>query len=179
MSLPNSIGSHWTLFLDRDGVINKKLDGYVTKPSEFVFLPNVLDALSVLSELFQRILIVTNQQGIGKELMSHDDLHSVHSHMLRNINLAGGRVDNIYYCPHLAQEDPPCRKPNPGMAFQAQQDFEEIDFLESIMIGDSDSDIDFGNLLGMTTVKISSVPDEYADMTCSSLSDFIIYLDKN
>lgn len=177
MSLTNPIGSHWTLFLDRDGVINKKLDGYVTKPSEFVFLPKVLDALSVLSGLFHRILIVTNQQGIGKELMTHDDLHSVHSHMLRNINLAGGRIDNIYYCPNLSHEDAPCRKPNPGMAFHAQQDFEDIDFLESIMIGDSDSDIEFGNLLGMTTVKIGGVPDQYADMTCSSLTDFITYLD--
>jgi len=179
MSLPESIGSHWTLFLDRDGVINEKLDGYVTKPSEFVFKSGVLESLAVLSELFQNILIVTNQQGIGKGLMTHDDLHSVHSHMLRNVNLAGGRIDNIYYCPHLAQEDPPCRKPNPGMAFQAQQDFEHIDFLESIIIGDSDSDIEFGNLLGMTTVRIGNTDDEYADMTCSSLSDFVLYLDKN
>jgi len=173
-----NIDHTWTLFLDRDGVINKKLGGYVTTPSEFTFLPHVIESLVTLSEIFTTIVIVTNQQGIGKELMSHDDLHSVHSHMLRNINLAGGRIDNIYYCPQLAQEDPPCRKPNPGMALQAKGDFPHIDFRKSVMIGDSVSDIRFGNLLKMTTVRISGATDHEADMTCSSLADFLIYLDK-
>ena len=166
----------WTLFLDRDGVINNKIDGYVTKPQEFDFLPGALMALRQLSDIFVRILIVTNQQGIGKGLMTHDDLHSVHSHMLRNIELAEGRIDNIYYCPHLAVEEPPCRKPNPGMALQAQQDYPEIDFLKSIIVGDAASDILFGNLLGMQTVRIASTEDEQANMTCSSLRDFLVYL---
>jgi len=168
----------WTLFLDRDGVINKKIDGYVTKPSEFEFLPGVLDSLVTLSTLFSKILVVTNQQGIGKGLMTHDDLHSVHSHMLRNVTLAGGRIDNIYYCPHLAYEDTPCRKPNPGMAFQAMEDYDDINFRESVMIGDSVSDITFGNMLKMITVRIADTKDDEAFMTCASLKDFLVQFDK-
>ena len=177
MSLQLSFHSDWTLFLDRDGVINKKLDGYVTKPKDFKFLGGVLAALPILSNIFERIIIVTNQQGIGKGIMTHDDLHSVHSHMLRNIELAGGRIDNIYYCPHLATENPPCRKPNPGMAIQAKSDYPSIDFKKSIMVGDSESDIVFGNKLMMTTVKISQLTTTTeADMSCSSLSDFLQYI---
>jgi len=177
MSLLTTIDPTWTLFLDRDGVINKKLEGYVTKPSEFQFADGAIAALEMLAHKFSKIIVVTNQQGIGKELMTHDDLHSVHSHMLRNIELAGGRIDNIYYCPHLAQEEAPCRKPAPGMAIQAQADYPDITFEESIMVGDSVSDITFGNILGMYTVRISRLDDENADLTCSSLSDFTRYLD--
>ena len=177
MRLPESVGSSWTLFLDRDGVINKKLDGYVTKPQNFQFLPGTLEAISKLTIIFEKIIIVTNQQGIGKGLMTHDDLHSIHSHMLRNIELAEGKIDNVYYCPHLAVEDPPCRKPNPGMAIQAKKDYPLIDFKRSVMVGDSESDILFGTQLGMTTVKVGNRPTHVrADMSCNSLSDFLTYL---
>ena len=179
MRLLDFLGFKKTLFLDRDGVINKKIDGYIAKPSELEFIPNVLSAIGVLSTIFETIVIVTNQQGIGKGLMTHDDLHSIHSHMMRHITLSGGRIDNIYYCPHLASEDSPCRKPNPGMALQAKADFANIDFRESIMIGDSDSDILFGNQLNMTTVRISTFEDSSADYTCSSLSDFVTYYTEN
>lgn len=165
----------WTIFLDRDGVINKKLASYVTRPSEFEFLPGALDAVKYLSENFIRIVVVTNQQGIGKKLMSHDDLHSVHAHMLRNIELYGGRIDNVYYCPYLATEDPLCRKPNPGMALQAKDDFPDILFEESIMIGDSPSDIGFGNQLGMKTIRLSHIPDPSAYETFPSLISFVRY----
>lgn len=174
--LPTSTASDWTLFLDRDGVINVKVDGYVTTPQNFHFLQGVLDTLPRLSDIFAQIIIVTNQQGIGKGLMTHDDLHSIHSKMLRNIELADGRIDNIYYCPYLAAEEAPCRKPNPGMALQAAQDYPAITFAQSVMIGDSDSDIAFGNLLGMTTVRIAALEDANAHMTCSSLRDFLLYL---
>jgi len=133
-----AVGPDWALFLDRDGVINKKIDGYVTKPSDFEFLPGVLAALATLSDLFSHIVIVTNQQGIGKGLMTHDDLHSVHSHMLRHIALMGGRIDNIYYSPYLEHENHYTRKPNPGMAMQAAQDYPMISFESAVMVGDSD-----------------------------------------
>jgi len=174
----DSIESDWTLFLDRDGVINRKIDGYVTKPSEFDFLPGTLEAITTLSKLFSYIIVVTNQQGIGKGLMSHDDLHSVHSHMLRLITLMQGRVDNIYYSPYLEHENHYTRKPNPGMALQAATDFPDISFKASVMVGDSDSDILFGNQLGMKTVRIAQTEDENADFTCSSLSDLVLHLNK-
>lgn len=172
-----TIDSTWTLFLDRDGVINHKIESdYVKSPSEFRLLPKALDALSNLRPLFGRIVVVTNQQGIGKELMTHEDLNRVHTHFIEVLNAVSVTIDQIYYCPHLAVLDPPCRKPNPGMAFQAKEDFPEINFRKSIMVGDSDSDIGFGVILNMTTVKISPIIDEKADYTHPSLYDFSQYV---
>jgi len=171
------IDSEWTLFLDRDGVLNKKLDGrYVAKPEELVLLPGAAEAVAQFSSFFERIIIVTNQQGIGKEIMTHQDLSKVHASLIDQLNYFGGRIDQIYYCPDLEHEDSPNRKPNPGMGFQAKKDFPEINFRKSIMIGDSQSDIQFGKSLRMVTVRISKVKDEQADFTHPSLRDFSIYL---
>jgi len=173
------VNSSWTLFLDRDGVINEKLENdYVKTVEEFKFKPKVLHSIAELDNLFSRIVIVTNQQGIGKEIMSHEQLQNVHEFMLGQIESTGGRIDGIYYCPHLAYLNPACRKPNPGMAIQAKNDYPEINFKKSIMIGDSDSDILFGNQLGMITVKIDSQKDSTADYTFLSLADFLLYLNK-
>lgn len=172
------VNSDWTLFLDRDGVINRKLDGtYVMSPEQFEILPGVAEAIADASMTFGRIVVVTNQQGVGKELMTHLDLQSVHDKMLEIITWAGGRIDEIYYCPDLAWEDSPNRKPNPGMGYQARKDFPEIDFKKSIMVGDSVSDIAFGNTLKMITVRIAGQSDLLADFTHASLADFLLYLD--
>lgn len=171
------IDSDWTLFLDRDGVINKKLEGrYVTSPKELTLLPGAPEAIAKFSVLFGRIIIVTNQQGIGKELMTHEDLSLVHESLIEQVRYFGGQIDEIYYCPDLAHEDSPNRKPNPGMGFQAKQDFPEINFRKSIMIGDSESDIQFGNSLRMITVRIGSMKDPFANFTHPSLKDFSLYL---
>lgn len=171
------VNNEWTLFLDRDGVINKKLEGrYVTSPSELALLPGAAEAIAKFSTLFRRIIIVTNQQGIGKELMTHHDLSKVHESLLEQLNYYGGQIDQIYYCPDLAHEDSPNRKPNPGMGFQAKKDFPEINFRKSIMVGDSETDIQFGITLHMTTVRISNLKDPLANFTHPSLKDFSIYL---
>lgn len=171
------VDHEWTLFLDRDGVINKKLEGrYVTTPEELSILPGVTEAMAVFSTLFERIIIVTNQQGIGKEIMTHQELGEVHANLIEQLTYFGGRIDEIYYCPDLAYEDSPNRKPNPGMGFQAKNDFPKINFRKSIIVGDSDSDIQFGKTLKMVTVKISNIKDLNADFTHPSLKDFSIYL---
>ncbi|NNF32693.1 MAG: HAD family hydrolase [Saprospiraceae bacterium] len=165
-----------TLFLDRDGTINRRIvDGYVTSWEEFEFLPGVLEALYRFSQHFDPIIIVTNQQGIGREIMTHEELALIHNKMLEKINENKGRIDQIYYCPQLKVFNPLCRKPNPGMAMQAQEDNPSIDFNRSIMIGDTDSDIQFGKNLGMLTVRISNNDSEVnvsADITVSSLLEF-------
>ncbi len=149
------IDQSWTLFLDRDGVINKRLvDDYVKIWEEFEFLPGVKEAINKLSKMFGRIIIVSNQQGVGKGLMTEDDLKEIHSKMITEIEEAGGCIDAIYYCPELKENNPECRKPMPGMALQAQKDFPEIDFDKSIMVGDSPSDMEFGIHLGMVTVFV-------------------------
>lgn len=172
MSRGFEIDRDWTLFLDRDGVINRRLEGrYVRSSDEFEFLPGVLDALVEFDKIFNKIVIVTNQQGIGKELMTHEDLGAVHEAMLTTIENYGGRIDAIYYCPHLDVYEPLCRKPAPGMALEAKKDFPEINFKQSIMVGDSITDVQFGNLLGMKTVYIHKENDAEADLLLYGLSE--------
>ena len=146
-----------TLFLDRDGVINVKLDGsYVQNFEEFEFMPGAELAIASLSKIFKRIFIVTNQQGIAKGIMSDKDLSDLHKHMLFKLKKNDGIIDRIYYCPHLASESCNCRKPNTGMIQQAIIDFPEIKLAESYLIGDSDTDIIAGNKMGLITVKVDS-----------------------
>tara|TARA_B110000444_G_scaffold163404_1_gene152740 strand:- start:49 stop:552 length:504 start_codon:yes stop_codon:yes gene_type:complete len=146
-----------TLFLDRDGVINVKLDGqYVKNTDEFEFMIGAETAISKLSKIFNRILIVTNQQGIAKGIMSDKDLDALHNYMLFELKKNGGLINKIYYCPHFDSERCNCRKPNPGMIQQAIIDFPEIEIEDSYLIGDSDTDIIAGNKMGLITVKVDS-----------------------
>ena len=150
------IDSSWTLFLDRDGVINKRIErDYVREWSQFKFLPNTLDALRILKGIFGRIIVVTNQRGIGRNLMTYQDLQLIHANMLEIVKKSGGRIDAVYYCPHDYEKGYClCRKPNVGMAIQAKKDFPDIDFSKSVMVGDSLSDMDFGKRLGMVCVFV-------------------------
>ena len=155
------IDNTWTLFLDRDGVINKKLENdYVKHTSEFEFIDGVLNALRMLDLIFGKIVVVTNQQCIGKRIIYPEDLELIHQNMLYEITYLKGRIDKIYYSPYLASENHPTRKPGIGMALQAQKDFPRIDFNKSIIVGDSLSDMEFGRNAGMKTVYISNEPKE-------------------
>lgn len=137
------------LFLDRDGVINRRLlDDYVKTVDEFVLLPNVADVLAQLRPLFARIVVVTNQQGIGKGLMTEEDLAAIHRTMLQHLPM----IDRVYHCAALAAANHPDRKPNIGMALQASRDFPEISLTDSLMIGDTASDMLFGKRAGMRTL---------------------------
>ena len=146
-----------TLFLDRDGVINMKLEGrYVRNFEEFEFIPGAIDAISKLTNKFNRIIIVTNQQGIGKEIMSKADLNTLHAKMQEKIEQSSGKINKIYYCPHLEESDCSCRKPKSGMIEYALLDFPQITLEESYLIGDSDSDIDAGKRMNLSTVKVDN-----------------------
>ena len=146
-----------SLFLDRDGVINKKLEGrYVSRWEEFEFMPNALQAVNILSKLFKRIFIVTNQQGIGKGIMSQNDLLFLHQKMLNEIEKAGGKINKIYFCPHLETDNCNCRKPKIGMIEKAIQDFSSINIKKSYLIGDSPSDIKAGERAGLHTIKVNN-----------------------
>jgi len=154
-SLP--IDSSWTLFLDRDGVINERLiDDYVKQLNELSIIEGVPAAISLFTKLFQRIVVVTNQQGIGKGMMTADDLAVVHGYIAEVIEQAGGQIDQFYFAPQLAAEKSNDRKPGTGMGLQAKKEFPEIDFKKSIMIGDSESDIEFGMKLGMKTIMLKN-----------------------
>ena len=155
MDWKNIINDDWTLFLDRDGVINVRIiDGYVTKIEEFEFLPNVIEAFKIFKNKFKRIIVVTNQQGVGKGLMKNEDVEKVHEFMIQEIKSNDGNIDMVYFCPQLKSETDNYRKPSPKMAFFAKNDFPEIDFSKSIMIGDMNSDVEFGINAGMKTIFV-------------------------
>jgi len=156
MELPQ-FDKSWTLFLDRDGVINHRIPGaYVRNWDEFEFMENVPETIAQFSKIFGRIVVVTNQQGIGKGLMTAEQLVALHDKMYREVMAAGGRIDAVYFCPKLATENPICRKPEAGMAYQAQRNFPEINFKKSVMIGDSLSDMGFGSRVGMWNVLVET-----------------------
>ncbi len=157
MSLKNlNIDSCWTLFLDRDGTINRRrVDDYVKCWEEFEFLPGVLEALPVLNRIFSRLIIVTNQQGIGKGIMTAGTLEEIHRRMVEVIREYGGEIHGIYFCDALAGDGRPCRKPDTGMAYQALKDFPRIGFSRSVIAGDSATDMEFGRRLGMVRVLIA------------------------
>ncbi len=172
-----NIGDGWTLFLDRDGTINERIvDGYVTNWESFVFLPRVLDALALARAYFERIIIVTNQQGVGKELMTRDELLDIHEKMSEEISIHGGLIDEIYSCESLATDFPNCRKPSPEMAFMARDAFPDIHFRRSVIVGDMPSDMEFGESAGMKRVWIRNEDTPYTpdyDLGVESLAHFI------
>ena len=170
------IDKSWTLFLDRDGVINVRLvDEYVTKWDDFKLIKGSLEAISLFSEFFGTIVVITNQAGIGKGLMAESALEEIHNKFLADVEKAGGRIDQIYFCPSPDNKHPD-RKPNIGMALRAKADFPHIDFAHSVMVGDSKSDMAVGHQLGMLKVFIEGkheVPSVFSpDYTYKTLWDF-------
>jgi histidinol-phosphate phosphatase family protein len=178
------IDKTWTLFLDRDGVINERIPkGYVMEPEQLILEVAVADVIAEFNELFARVVVVTNQQGIGKGLMTTAQLDTVHEKLKLELALSGAHVDGIYYCPELANTGSKCRKPEGGMAHQAKADFPEIDFSKSIMVGDTITDLQFGKRLGMNTIFVrtgleeqTAEVDELSDETIDWLKDVLMVI---
>ena len=108
----------------------------------------------VLPSRFHKIVIVTNQQGISKGLMTEEDLNKVHQHLIQEVKNIGGRIDAIYFAPQLVEENSIMRKPNIGMALQAKKEFPSINLKKSIMLGDSISDMEFAKNANMIGILI-------------------------
>ncbi len=173
-----SIDKSWTIFIDRDGVINhEKKEDYILNWEEFRFYDGIKEAFYQFSNKFGKIIIVSNQRGVGKGLMSEAGLHDIHRQMQQAIETAGGHIDKIYYCTSTDNKHPD-RKPNPGMAFHAKADFPSIDFAKSIMVGNKPSDMLFGRNTGIYTVFVKTtnpgqpLPHQDIDLTFDSLPDF-------
>jgi D-glycero-D-manno-heptose 1,7-bisphosphate phosphatase len=169
-----NINSSWTLFIDRDGVVNeeKHLD-YIHKWNEFKFYSGVKEAFKIFHQKFGIIVMITNQRGVAKGLTKMEDLQLIHKNMLQEIEDAGGRIDEIYVCTDMESED---RKPNIGMGLHALNDFPGIDLSKSIMIGNTLSDMKFGSNLGVainiflpTTRKDVPLDHEDIDLVFSDL----------
>ncbi len=173
----NTVNKAWTLFLDRDGVINHESDTYIFHAREFVFYEGALEALKIFNEIFGTIVIVTNQRGVGRKMMTEGDLLDIHESMLDQITATGGRIDRIYYCT-ADDNDHPHRKPNPGMALLAMKDFPVISKTRSIMVGINMSDMQFGKNAGLYTVLLTTtgtrveLPHPLVDLQFDSLISF-------
>ena len=182
-AFPHKFDKSWSLFLDRDGVINHRLiDDYVKTPADFQFLAGVLNALEIFNQIFGKIIVVTNQQGVGKGLMTENELHLIHQNMTSQINDNKGRIDHVYFCTDLRGSGSFFRKPSIGMGLKAKKEFKGINFKKSFMIGDSVSDMVFGKKLGMKTVFISNnstkaiLHPELIDFISPSLLDFAMLI---
>lgn len=151
-----SIDQSWTLFLDRDGVINvHRPNDYVKTWDEFEFLPGSPEALATLSKMFGRIILATNQRGVGRSLMTKETLDIIHARMLHEVRAKGGDIHGMYAATELEEHDTgQRRKPGIGMALDAKEDYPDIDFARSFKVGDGVRDIHFGQALGMRTVLL-------------------------
>lgn len=173
---------HWnSIFLDRDGVINVERSGdYVKNYNEFVFCDGALEALKIIAQTFDSVFIVTNQRGVGRGVMTERELGEIHNLMIADIEKEGGRIDHIFFCTDVSNRSIN-RKPNIGMAFQAQSLFNVVDFEKSILVGNSKSDIDWGNKLKMTTVLVGDKYDksETIYLTCNHYCQNLLIFAKN
>lgn len=154
------------VFLDRDGVINRKAPegDYIKSWDEFEFLPGVKEAIKKLNERGFLVIIVSNQRGIAKGVMTENDLKEIHSRMKSELKSVGAKVDDIYYCPHDVGDNCNCRKPKPGLLLKAAKEW-DIELSRSWMIGDQAPDIEAGKRAGCKTILIKD------DLTTSNDAD--------
>lgn len=148
------------MFLDRDGVLNKKMQEgrYVASQTDFHLLPGVVEAISRLNQAGIRVIVVSNQRGIALGLYTALDVNAILTALQELLAHHSAHIDGFYFCPHDKGQCN-CRKPLPGLFEQAVADFPEISAATSVLIGDSLSDIEFGRRLGMLTVFIEGDPE--------------------
>ena len=136
------------IFIDRDGVIIENRDNYIRSWSDVEILPEAIEALALASSLNYKIVIVTNQAGIGKRLIRETIATSINRRLLKIIKNAGGQIDGVYVCPHTPDDNCDCRKPKPGLLLRAAKEL-SINLSQSIMIGDALTDIQAGQQAGV------------------------------
>lgn len=135
------------VFLDRDGVINRDSDGFIKRVAEFVFIPRSLDAIRLLTESGFEVIVISNQSGVGRGIISSEGLSAIHRHLIKTVETHGGRIKSIFFCPHRPEDDCDCRKPKPGLIWKARDTY-GISLSKAAMIGDKAIDIDCGRRAG-------------------------------
>ena len=169
-----SRSGRWAVFLDRDGTINVD-HGYVFRPEEFQFIPGAPQAIRLLKEAGCLVIVVTNQAGVARGLYEEADVHELHRYLDQELASHGAAIDAYYYCPHHPEKgrepylrECACRKPLPGMLFQAAADF-SLELASSYLVGDKDSDIRAGVAAGCRSILVetgygSGVADQPGDV---------------
>lgn len=143
------------IFLDRDGTLNKRPPKacYIEKPDEFIWLEGAKEAIKLLNDENYNIILITNQPGIARGNLTEDMLQKIHTKMNNDLNEINAHIKDIYYCPHNWDENCECRKPKPGMFYQAQKDY-SLDLSKCIIIGDDERDIEAGTAAGCKCILI-------------------------
>ena len=144
-----------TIFLDRDGVVNKEIR-YLYKLSDFEFIDGIFDACLYFQKLDYEIIIVTNQSGIARSYYNENDYLKLTEWMLGQFNDNGINILDIFYCPHSPESFCDCRKPKPGMLIEAKNKY-NISMRDSWMIGDKETDIEAANLAGITNKTLNFI----------------------
>ena len=145
-----------TIFLDRDGTLNVKPPKacYVERPEDFVWLEGAREAVRRLNENGYRVILISNQPGIARGKLSEETLEAIHGKMKQELQEIGATIDAIYYCPHGWDDGCECRKPKPGMLYQAQKDY-SLDLTKCYLIGDDERDIQAGHAAGCKCVQVT------------------------
>ena len=179
---PNRINKQ-VLFLDRDGVINREADGYVTEWSEFEILPGALDAIKRVTEEGYKIIIISNQSAIGRGLATRGEIDRIMTNMVAEIEASGGKIWDIYYCPHKPEDKCDCRKPEPGLFFQAEEKH-KVKLSNTWFVGDKLTDVAVAIKVGVRPILIRGgkpvpgtlVTEEDAVTVVDDLSEAIDYI---
>ncbi len=153
------------ILLDRDGVINHESIGYIRSVADWQQIAGSLSAIARLTAAGFKIFIITNQSGIGRGYYSVADLTAIHQHMLTLIAEQGGKITDIYYCPHAPEEQCMCRKPESGMFLQCQREH-DLDLTQTYFVGDKLADLLAGDRVGAQSVLVKT---GYGDKTLVEL----------
>ena len=143
-----------TVFLDRDGVINKERSDYIKSISELEIFPDVAKNIELLKNAGFLVVVITNQSAVNRGIITHEMINQIHNSIQDHLKKYGTFLDGFYYCPHTPNENCNCRKPKPGLLQQAILEL-NIDLNSSWMIGDSDSDIEAADSVGCKAIKIN------------------------
>lgn len=171
------------IFLDRDGVINRELDGYVTDWSKFDFLPGALDSLKLLADNGWSVIVISNQSAIGRGYATKEAIEKIMANMVSEVQAAGGDILAVFYCPHTTEDECNCRKPKPDLFYQAAEKH-GIDLSKTWFIGDKLSDVEAAKtaelkpilIKGGKQVKGVSVTEDDAAAVVSNLSEAIEFI---
>ncbi|TXH27885.1 MAG: HAD family hydrolase [Mycobacterium sp.] len=174
------VGQQWCLFIDRDGVINRqKVGDYVRNWTEFEWLPGAVSAIGTLLEWAPYVVVATNQQGISKGRMTADDVAAIHRQVRAVTKRDMLEINAFQVCPHLHSDHCPCRKPNPGLLLDWLGHHPSVDPALSVMVGDSQSDLELAQNVAAITGGCASVyigppgvPDRIVDVSFNSLQEF-------
>ncbi|BBO78771.1 histidinol phosphate phosphatase [Desulfosarcina widdelii] len=145
--MPKLLPDITTVFLDRDGVINVDSPDYIKSWQEFRLIPGSLEAIALLTRAGIAVIVITNQSAVNRGMMSPEALETMHRRMCRAVADSGGRITDIFFCPHRPDENCDCRKPKPGMLLAARDRY-GIDLASAVMVGDSEKDILTGQAAG-------------------------------